>query len=136
MSTKAVAAEFFEKLSSGDFAGGFASLSDTATWTIIGSTAISKTFTKSTMLSELVPMLSTFKVPAQLDVDEIISENDRAVVLAHVQGVGPHAPYQQKTYCFVLRIKDTQICEIVEYLDTVEVEQAIFGRKLVDADPA
>ena len=134
MPTRDIAAAFFDKLCSGDFAGGFASLSDTATWKIIGSTPISRTFTKSGMLNDLVPMLSTFKVAAQMGVDEIISENDRAVVLAHVEGVGPYGPYLQNTYCFVLKIRDNQICEIVEYLDTVEVEKAIFGKTLVDAE--
>ena len=131
MSSKAIASAFFDKLCLGDFAGGFASLSDDATWTVIGTTAISKSFTKAAMLGELVPMLSTFKEPAQVGVDEIISEGDRAVVLAHATGIGPHGPYEQKTYCFVLRIRSEQISEVVEYLDTVAVEQAICGRRLV-----
>lgn len=132
--SKDIAKAFFDKLCAGDFPGGFESLSDDVTWSIIGTTALSRTFTKETMLSELVPMLATFKESPRIGVDEIISEGDRAVVLAHVEGVGPHASYKQKTYCFVLRVSDGKIREIVEYLDTVAVEEAICGRKLVPAE--
>jgi ketosteroid isomerase-like protein len=132
MTSRDIARAFFEKLCSGDFAGGFASMADGATWSIIGTTAMSKTFDKASMLSELVPMLSTFKEPARMGVDEIIAEGDRAVVLAHVEGVGPYAPYKQATYCFVLRTGNGKVQEIVEYLDTVAVEEAICGRRIVD----
>lgn len=132
--SKEVAASFFDKLCSGDFAGGFNTLSEDATWSIIGKTPLSKRFTRQGLLDEMIPMLSTFKVPVQMGVDEIIAEGDRAVVLAHVHGVGPYgAAYDQDTYCFVLRIKNDKVTEIVEYLDTVAVEEAMCGRKLVDA---
>lgn len=136
MSSREIARTFFDKLCSGDFAGGFASLADDATWSIIGTTAMSKTYNKQSMLSDLVPMLSTFKEPAQMGVDEIIAEGDRAVVLAHVTGVGPYAPYSQDTYCFVLRTGDGKVREIVEYLDTAAVEEAICGRRIVDGAAA
>lgn len=137
MSTsREIAVAFFDKLCSGDFPGGFNSMSDDATWSIIGTTAMSKTFTKASMLSDLVPMLSTFREPVAMGVDEIIAEGDRAVVLAHVEGVGPYAPYKQATYCFVLRTGGGKVREIVEYLDTVAVEEAICGRRIVDREPA
>lgn len=40
--SRAVARSFFDKLCSGDFAGGFASPSDDATWTIIGDIPLSE----------------------------------------------------------------------------------------------
>ena len=132
-SSKDVAKGFFDMLCAGDFAGGFASMSDDATWSIIGTRALSQTFDKKTLLAELVPMLATFKVAPTMGVDEIIAEGNRAVVLAHVEGVGPHGPYKQATYCFVLRVVNDKVCQIAEYLDTVAVETAICGRKLVPA---
>ncbi len=135
-SARDIAATFFDKLCSGDFPGGFNSMSDDATWSIIGTTAMSKTFTKASMIAELVPMLSTFPEPVTMGVDEIIAEGDRAVVLAHVAGVGPYAPYKQATYCFVLRTGGGKVREIVEYLDTVAVEEAICGRRIVDREAA
>lgn len=132
--SRTIAQAFFDKLCGGDFMGGFDTLADDATWTIIGDTPLSKHFTKNGLITDMIPMLSTFKEPAQMAVQEIIAENDRAVVIASVKGVGPYGPYVQDPYCFILRIRDGQICEIVEYLDTVAVETALVGRKLVDAN--
>lgn len=131
--SRQIAQAFFGKLCAGDFTGGFATLADEATWTIIGDTALSKRFTKDRLITDMVPMLSTFKEPAQMAVHEIIAEGDRAVVIAKVEGVGPYGPYRQDPYCFILRTRDGRIVEIVEYLDTVAVETALVGRKLVDA---
>lgn len=134
--TREIARDFFDKLCGGDFMAGFESLSDDATWKIIGGTPLSKHFTKDRLLSEMIPMLSTFKEPAQMSVYEIIAENDRAVVIAKVKGIGPHGPYVQDPYCFVLRIRDGKVSEIVEFLDTVAVETALVGRRLVPMETA
>lgn len=132
--TKEVVSAFFGKLCSGDFAGGFDTLSDDATWTIIGDTPLSKRFTKDRLLSEMIPMLSTFKEPAKMAVDFIIAEDDKAAVIANVHGVGPYGPYDQHTYCFVTTVKDGKVTRIVEYLDTVAVETALVGSKIVRPD--
>ncbi|WP_197277033.1 nuclear transport factor 2 family protein [Sphingomonas profundi] len=129
--TKETVSAFFSKLCSGDFAGGFDTLSEDSTWTIIGDTPLSRRFTKQTLLSDMIPMLSTFKEPAKMAVDDIIAEGDRAAVIANVHGVGPHGPYDQHTYCFICRVKDDRIVTIVEYLDTVAVETALVGSKIV-----
>ncbi len=127
--SKDVAAKFFGKLCDGDFMGGFESLSEDATWTIIGDTVLSRKYTKGQLLTDMIPLLSTFKEPAKMSVYEIIGEGERAVVVAKVVGVGPHGPYVQDPYCFVLRTRGDQVTEIVEFLDTVAVETALVGRR-------
>lgn len=129
--TKEVTAAFFGKLVDGDFAGGFETLSEDATWTIIGDTPLSKRFTKQTLLSDMIPMLSTFKEPAKMAVSFIIAEDDKAAVVASVHGVGPHGPYKQDPYCFVTTVKDGKISAIVEFLDTCAVETALVGSEIV-----
>lgn len=129
--TREVVAAFFDKLCSGDFPGGFDTLSNDATWTIIGDTPLSKSFTKATLLSDMIPMLSTFKEPAQMAVSYIIAEGDRAAVIASVKGVGPYGAYVQNPYCFVTRVKDDKVVEIVEFLDTCAVETALVGSRIV-----
>lgn len=131
-SSKQVAQNFFGKLCDGDFMGGFDSLTDDATWHIIGTTALSKKFTKPQLITDMIPMLSTFKEPAQMGVYDFIAEGDRVAVVAKVEGVGPHGPYVQDPYCFVLRIRDGQVCEIIEFLDTCAVETALVGRRFAD----
>ena len=131
--TKAIVRRFFDTLCSGDFATAFASMTEDATWSVIGTTAVSGTLDKAGMLSKQVPMLASFKEPPVVGVDEIIAEGSRAVVLAHCKGVGPTGPYEQKRYAFVLSIRDGLVAEVVEYLDTVAVETAICGNKIVPA---
>ena len=131
--TKTIVRRFFDTLCSGDFAAAFAGMTDDATWSVIGTTAVSGTLDKAGMLSKQVPMLASFKEPPVVGVDEIIADGSRAVVLAHCKGVGPTGPYQQTRYAFVLRIRDGLVAEVVEYLDTVAVETAICGNKVVAA---
>lgn len=131
---RAIARKFFDALLVGDFEGAFQKLmTDDATWSVIGTTAVSKTHDKAGMLGEQLAMIMSFPEPPAVAIDEIIAEGDRAVVLAHCKGVGPTGPYEQKTYAFVMRMRDGKICEVTEYLDTVAVETAICGNKIVPA---
>jgi uncharacterized protein len=131
--TKTIVRRFFDTLCSGDFERAFAGMTEDATWSVIGTTAVSGTLDKTGMLTKQVPMLASFKEPPVVGVDEIIADGDRAVVLAHCKGVGPTGPYEQKRYAFILRVRDGLVAEVVEYLDTVAVETAICGNKLVTA---
>ena len=125
---------FFDTLCAGDFEGAFGTMmTPDATWSVIGTTAVSKTHDKAGMLGEQLDMLKSFKEPPMIGIDEIIAEGDRAVVLAHCKGVGPSGPYEQKRYAFVLRTRGGQVSEVVEYLDTVAVETGICGNKVVPA---
>jgi ketosteroid isomerase-like protein len=131
--TKLTVKAFFDTLCSGDFVGGFASMTDDATWGVIGTTAVSGTLDKAGMLSKQVPMLASFKEPPVITIHEIIAEGQSAVVLAHCKGVGPTGPYEQQNYAFVIRIRDGRVDSVVEYLDTVAVETGICGNKVVPA---
>jgi ketosteroid isomerase-like protein len=134
MDARAVTQTFFDTLCAGDFEGGFGRMmTEDATWSVIGSTAVSKTHDKAGMMGEQLQMLMSFKEPPVIGIDEIIAEGDRAVVLAHCKGVGPTGPYEQKRYAFVLRVRGEQVCEVVEYLDTAAMETGICGNKIVPA---
>jgi len=128
---KTIVGNFFDKLCSGDFMGGFDSLADDATWSIIGTTPFSKTFTKDGLLKEMIPELATFPEPPVMKVSYIIAEGDRAAVIASVKGVAKYGPYEQNPYCFVVTTKDGKVSEIVEYLDTAAVETAMCGSQLI-----
>lgn len=131
--SRKIAQHFFDTMCSGDFEGGFAQMTPDATWSIIGTTAISKTLDKAGILAEQLPMLMSFKEPPVIGIDEIIADGNRAVVLAHCKGVGPTGPYEQKRYAFVMRMRDGLVSEVVEYLDTVAIETGICGNKVVPA---
>jgi hypothetical protein len=128
---KTIVANFFDKLCSGDFPGGFDSLAEDATWSIIGTTPFSKTFTKDTLLSDMIPELATFPEAPQMKVKYIIAEGDKAAVIASVKGVAKYGPYEQDPYCFVVTTRDGKVAEIIEFLDTAAVETAMCGSKIL-----
>lgn len=130
---KAIVSNFFDKLCSGDFMGGFETMADDATWSIIGTTAFSKTFTKDGLLNEMIPELATFPEPPVMKVSDIFAEGNRAAVIASVKGVAKYGPYEQNPYCFIVTTKDGKVSEIVEYLDTAAVETAMCGSQLIKA---
>lgn len=130
-----IAQRFFDTLCAGDFEGGFGRMmTDDATWTVTGTTAVSKTRDKAGMMGEQLDMLLSFKEPPMIGIDDIIAEGDSAVVIAHCKGVGPTGvPYEQKSYAFLLRMRDGKVASVTEYLDTVAVETGICGNKVVPA---
>jgi len=59
-------------------------------------------------------------------------EGDRAVALASGYGISPAGlPYDLPHYAMILRIENAAITDIVEFMDTAEIETQIIGRKFV-----
>ncbi|MDN5874020.1 MAG: nuclear transport factor 2 family protein [Sinobacteraceae bacterium] len=132
-STRDVAQQYMNLLCAQKFADAFDMLADQATYRIIGTTAISTPMTgRETIKAILVPALTSFRTPPRLTCHEIIVEGNRAVGLSSGEGVGPTGiAYSQAHYAMVLSIKNGQIESVVEYMDTVAVEVALLGNKLV-----
>lgn len=130
--TRDTAQQYIDFIAALNFADAFKMLSADAKYRIVGKTAFSKSYSKSELLDVLVPGLSTFKQPPTLTFSELIVEGNRAVALASGHGIGPTGlPYDQPHYAMVLRIENGAITDVVEFMDTVEIETQIFGRKLV-----
>jgi len=85
------------------------------------------------VFDNLIPLLSTFKEPPLLKFEEPVVDGERAVLLASGSGMGPTGAYHQPYYGFATRVKGDEFSEIIEFADTVMLETAIFGRKLVSA---
>jgi ketosteroid isomerase-like protein len=131
-STRDVAQEYIDLLAGLRFAEAFEMLAPDAGYRIIGKTPLSNTFSKADLQKILVPALSKFKQPPTLTFHELIVDGNRAVALASGHGIGPTGlPYDQPHYAMVLRIEGGLITDVVEFMDTVEVETQIIGRKLV-----
>ncbi|OYY74777.1 MAG: hypothetical protein B7Y43_19440 [Sphingomonas sp. 28-62-20] len=135
-STKAVVGEFMRRLEAIDFAGAFGMLAEDGCYTIVGQTPASRTYVGAReVLETLVPALATFAHPPKLTFSTPIIEGDRAVLLAAGRGVGPTGIVYDQPHCaFVTRVRDDQLVEIVEFVDTAMLEIAFFGNKIVPAD--
>lgn len=133
--TRAVARQYMELLCAQKFAEAFDLLSDDASYRIIGTTAVSVPMKgRETVKATLVPALASFQKPPRLTLQEVIVDGNRAVGLASGQGIGPTGlPYSQPHYAMVLRIENGRVTDVVEFADTVAVEVALLGNKLVPA---
>jgi ketosteroid isomerase-like protein len=133
--TRDVAQRYMDLLCAGRFGDAFDLLADDATYRIIGSTPISSEMKGGALIKQtLVGALGSFQKPLQIRCHEIIVDGTRAVGLASGEGVGPSGvPYAQPHYAMVLRIEDGRIRSVVEFMDTVAVERALFGKTLAAA---
>ncbi len=131
-STRETAQKYIDFIAALKFAEAFEMLASDAKYRIIGKTPLSKTYSRADLLNVLVPALAEFKQPPTLTFQELIVEGNRAVALASGHGISPAGlPYDQPHYAMILRIENGAITGVVEFMDTVEIETQIIGRKFV-----
>lgn len=131
-SGRAVIEDYWRKLGAGDVGGAMALMSPDVVYTMTGRTAISGTFHGLAEVNEklMKPVFSRIR-NLKLVPDEFIGEGDRVAVLAHGHAELVSGGAYENRYVFVYGVLEGRICEVAEYLDTVEVETKMFGRGLV-----
>ncbi len=125
---KQVVLDFYEAGARGDMDTCFGIIADDITWTNIGTTKLSGTFTGKQELMEklLGPLFGQLKAGISSEIVRLTAEGD--VVVAQTNGTAEMhdgTPYNN-TYCQVIRIRDGQFVEVTEYMDTALAE-AVFG---------
>ena len=96
----AVVLKFFELSAVGDMDACFALLADNVTWTNIGSTRFSGTYTgKDAVINDLVgPLFGALKSGIESNIDRVISEGDTAVVPVSYTHLRAHETYEGIAY--------------------------------------
>ena len=124
----AVVLKFFELSAAGDMDACFALLSNDITWTNIGTTRFSGTYTgKDAVINDLVgPLFGELKSGIESSIDRVISEGDTAVVLQRGRAETHEGRAYNNDYAQVFTVRDGQIVAVKEYMDTALVE-AVFG---------
>ncbi len=125
---KQVVRDFYDAGARGDIDVCFALLADDISWTNIGSTKFSGTFYgKQAIMKELLgPLFSQLKAGISSQIERLTAESD--IVVAQSTGTAETldgTPYNN-TYCQVIRIRDGQIAEVKEYMDTALIN-TVFG---------
>ena len=123
---KELVQEFFNLLSSGsnkylDFYN-----NESVIWTA-GENAIGGSRSKSEVVGFAKSVLDSFPEGITFNVVNLVSEND--YVAAEVEGSAMHVsgkPYNNK-YHFLLKIKDNEILELKEYMDTQLAAKVLLG---------
>ena len=117
----------FDELASGNGAPFMDRLSDDVCWTIMGSTAWSRTYEgKQAVRDELMrPLFAQFADRYTNEATRIVADGD--IVVIECRGAATTKagkPYNQ-TYCYVCRLTDGKVRELTEYLDTEMVSAAL-----------
>jgi ketosteroid isomerase-like protein len=130
-SVSEVANGFLTKLCAGDFGGAFALVSDDIRYVIIGTTPASGVYCgRDEITKRLSPLLGQLK-NLKSTLKEVIVDGDRVVAFVRGEAEAPYGHYLQDPCIFVLRVAGNKVIEILEFVDTVMLETAVFGKKLL-----
>ena len=117
----------FNELASGNGAPFMDRLGEDVCWTIIGSTAWSRTYEgKQAVRDELMrPLFAQFADRYTNKATRVVAEGDILVIECHGNAkTKAGKPYNQ-TYCYVCRLTEGKVRELTEYLDTELVSAAL-----------
>ncbi len=125
---KQVVLDFYEAGARGDMDACFALLADDIVWTNIGSTRFSGTYNGKQALAEnlLGPLFGQLKAGISSSIERLTAEGD--TVVAQTSGTAEAVdgtPYNN-TYCQVIQIRNGQIANVKEYMDTALID-SVFG---------
>jgi ketosteroid isomerase-like protein len=125
---KQVVLDFYEAGARGDMDACFALIADDIAWTNIGSTRFSGTYNGKQALAEdlLGPLFGQLKAGISSRIERLTAEGD--TVVAQTSGTAETVdgtPYNN-TYCQVIQIRNGQIANVMEYMDTALID-SVFG---------
>jgi uncharacterized protein len=110
----------FSAWSGGDGGAFFNLLADDVTWTVIGSTAVSRTYkSKKEFLEGAVrPLGQRINGAIQPTLRDILVEGDKVALQWDGHAIGTNGTEYNQTYCWIMRIEDGKVREGTAYLDT------------------
>ena len=134
-SNKQIIRDFFAALSNGDSNRLRELMHTDIAWTLIGNTPLSQTYrghagVEKGLLAAVGKVIDA-RAGVGLAIIEMIAEGDKVVCRAQGTVTGKHGPYNN-TYCHVFTVRNGQIVEDIEYLDTALIERALYGRTFAD----
>ena len=106
----------------------FALLADDITWTNIGTTRFSGTFSGKQVLADqlLGPLFGQLKAGIASEIEKLIAEDDIVVALTSGTAETQDGTPYNNSYCQVIEVRDGKIAAVKEYFDTALVD-AVFG---------
>jgi ketosteroid isomerase-like protein len=117
----------FEELSRGNGKPFVDLWADDFCWTIIGTTAWSRTYRgKDSVRKDLMaPLFAKFSTQYTNEATRFIAEDDFVVVECRGRVTTTSGEPYNNTYCYVCRMADGRLKELTEYLDTELVTRAL-----------
>jgi uncharacterized protein len=111
--------EGFEGWARGDARPLFNLVADDVRWTVIGSTPVSKTYnSRHEFRGALKAISERFTDDLKVVLRDVIADGDKVAVQFESHAKGKNGLAYDQTYCWVLRMADGRVREVVAYLDT------------------
>ncbi len=119
--------QVFDELAAGNGQPFMDVLAEDARWTVIGSSAWSRTYEgKRTIVDELMrPLFSQFAGQYRARAIRIVAEDDAVVIEARGEVMTKAGQPYNQTYCYVLQFAGGRVRKLTEYLDTDLVNQVL-----------
>lgn len=124
---KRIVTAIYDAMAEGDGRPFNAAMAEDFTWILEGTGAWSRTWRGRDAVRRdlLKPLFAQFATPYRCRAERIVAEDDIVVVLARGEVMTVAAKPYNNSYCFVIRMRDGQMVELREYLDTELVAKAL-----------
>lgn len=121
---KALIRQSFEAWAAGT-GGPFELLAEDADWTIVGRSAVAKTYpTREAFMSEVIrPFNARMREPLQPQVREIYADGDVVIVLFDAASVAQDGEPYRNTYTWYLRLRDGRIVSAIAFFDSIAFDE-------------
>jgi ketosteroid isomerase-like protein len=126
---KQLVKRIYSEVSNGNPKPLYEHMAEDISWTIIGSTPLSGTFTGVEQVSGklFAGLRARLEGPVQFSFDRLVAEDDIVVLEAHGNATTKHGRPYQNRYCIVIRLAEGKLCEITDYVDTELVTDVLFS---------
>ncbi|OLF05772.1 hypothetical protein BLA60_35290 [Actinophytocola xinjiangensis] len=102
-------------------------MADDITWVARGDGAWSGTWRSKAEVVHgvLLPLLSQFADQYRSKLDRVLADGDHVVVESTGSATTHRGEFYEQTYCYIFRVADRRITEVVEYCDTALTERVL-----------
>ncbi|WP_040739067.1 nuclear transport factor 2 family protein [Nocardia tenerifensis] len=116
----------FEQMAAGNTGALSEAMAEDFRWIFPGDWSWSGTWEpKDVVLKGLLRPLMTQFTEYRVAADFVVAEEDRVVVQARGHGITTRGGRYDQTYCFVFRVADGKLTEVIEHCDTALVERVL-----------
>jgi uncharacterized protein len=117
----------FDSLATGDGRPLVDAMADDFRWRFAGEWSWARDWGRTKQevrVNLLQPLMAQF-AEYRCKADEIIAEADRVVVRATADAITIRGDHYPQSYCYVFRVENGRLAEILEYCDTALVERVL-----------
>jgi uncharacterized protein len=117
----------FDRMAQGDTRAMTEAMAENARWVFPGNWSWAGTWEPKSVAVEnmLRPLMAQFADDYRSEADFLLADGDRVVVQARGYATTHRGERYHQTYCYIFRIADGRITEVIEHCDTALVERVL-----------